>query len=204
MRKYILHGLADHSATRKVGTEHRLQLDCGPERPSSARRHPRRCRAVCGAGQRPVFASGAKILIRHAPLVQCKQMPFEDLVCLTRLPVLTLKFLDAIPLYRGYVVALACIRLILLYPDAQAVSTARNLLRDRQYSRRSARVFSFVIQHHPNRSRAQFVWIACSVLGLSQGPVSLLLGHRQAMGDSTYVKAEEPTEPMPYCSLHDV
>ena len=44
---------------------------------------------------------------------------FEDLICLTQLPVLTFKFLDAIPLGRGHAVALAGIRLMLLDPNAR-------------------------------------------------------------------------------------
>lgn len=80
-------------------------------------RVPSRCAAVDACGDE----SGGKIGRRL----------FEDLIGLTQLPVLALKFFDAVPLGRGHAVAFAGIRLMLFDPDAQAVPAASNLLRDR-------------------------------------------------------------------------
>lgn len=78
----------------------------------------------------------------------------------------------------------ADIRLVLFNPNTQIVSAASNLLRDRTFSRRSTRVLALVVQNHPQRFGAQFLWITCSVLRLYHDPVSILPGLRQIRGSS--------------------
>lgn len=71
-------------------------------------------------------------------------------------------FLFLPPYLAGHCCARPC-RLM----NAQAVPAASNLLRDKQYRRRSARVFALVTQNHPHRSGAEVFWIRYSVLRLS-------------------------------------
>lgn len=78
----------------------------------------------------------------------------QDLVCLPKLPVLTLKRLQLRGHVRRHTGPLAGIHLGLLHPLVQRVPRAANLRRDRQDRLPAGRILMPVIQHQPHRPLA--------------------------------------------------
>ena len=140
----------------------------------------------CETGGRAAPAQNMRSTIVLGAMAENALTLFKVLIGLMQLPVLTLTFLDPVTFGCRYTIALAGVPLMRLHPEAQAVCAASNFLRDRQNCRRSARIFVLVIQNHPHRSGAQFLWITCAIFRRSYDPASLLLGRRQNRGRSAF------------------